>query len=161
MSWADSYLGQLRAAAGDRTLLFVGARGVVRDEAGRVLLIHRTDDGYWGMPGGSMELGESIADCARREVWEETGIRAEHAEPFALYTGPVYTYTNVFGDSYQLFMIAFRLLEWSGEVVPDPEEATEAGFFAPDALPGPLLPSVRETLGDLASFETTGRLVVK
>ncbi len=161
LSWAESYLGQLRALAGDRTLLFVGARGVVRDGADRVLLIRRADNGYWSIPGGAMELGESIEDCAIREVWEETGLRAACAMPFALYTGPAYTHTNMFGDRYQLFVIAFELTEWTGEVVPDPAEATEARFFALDDLPTPESSSTIETMKDLATFAATGRIVVK
>jgi len=161
ISWAESYLGQLRALAGDRTLLFVGARGVVRDDAGRVLLMHRADDGFWALPGGAMELGESVADCAIREVWEETGVRAAAATPFALYTGPAYTFTNVFGDTYQLFVVAFELHDWTGEVNPDPAEATGAGFFAPDALPEPLARSTVESLADLAAFAQTGQVIVK
>jgi ADP-ribose pyrophosphatase YjhB (NUDIX family) len=117
--WADSYLGQLRALAGDRTLLFIGARGVIRDHGGRILLIKRADNGFWAMPGGAMELGESIGQCAIRETFEETGLAATEATPFALYTGPDYTYTNVFGDRYQLFLVAFLLTEWTGELLPD------------------------------------------
>jgi 8-oxo-dGTP pyrophosphatase MutT (NUDIX family) len=161
LPWAESYLGQLRALAGARTLLFVGARGVVRDAAGRVLLICRSDNGYWSMPGGAMELGESVADCAVREVWEETGIRANEAHPFAIYSGPRYTYTNMFGDTYQLFITAFELTDWTGELMPDPEEATDAGFFSLDAPPDPLAGSVIETMADLAAFTETGRLIVK
>jgi hypothetical protein len=66
ISWAESYLGQLRALAGDRTLMFVGARCVVRDADDRVLLIQRSDNGLWALPAGAMELGESIAGCAAR-----------------------------------------------------------------------------------------------
>jgi 8-oxo-dGTP pyrophosphatase MutT (NUDIX family) len=161
ISWAESYLGQLRALAGDRTLLFVGGRGVVRDDDGRVLLIRRTDNGFWSTPGGAMELGESIAECALREVWEETGIRATEATAFAIYSGVEYTHTNVFGDSYQLFVVAFELTEWTGVLTPDPEEASDAGFFAIDALPEPLSQSTLETLADLESFTETGKLVVK
>jgi 8-oxo-dGTP pyrophosphatase MutT (NUDIX family) len=161
LSWAESYLGQLRALAGERTLLFVGARGLVRDRAGRVLLMQRSDNGYWSMPGGAMELGESVADCAIREVWEETGLRAARATPFAIYSGPRYTFTNVYGDRYQLFVVAFELTEWTGDIMPDAQEATDAGFFALDALPEPLGGSVHETVADLATFTATGQLVVK
>jgi 8-oxo-dGTP pyrophosphatase MutT (NUDIX family) len=161
ISWAESYLGQLRALAGDRTLLFVGARGVVRDDDGRILLIRRADNGLWSTPGGAMELGESIAQCAIREVWEETGVKAAEAAPFAIYSGVEYTHTNMFGDTYQLFVVAFELSAWSGELSPDPEEATDVAFFDADALPEPLSQSTVETLADLATFTETGRLVVK
>jgi 8-oxo-dGTP pyrophosphatase MutT (NUDIX family) len=159
--WADSYLGQLRALAGDRTLLFIGARGVIRDHGGRILLIKRADNGFWAMPGGAMELGESIGQCAIRETFEETGLAATEATPFALYTGPDYTYTNVFGDRYQLFLVAFLLTEWTGELLPDPEEATDAAFFHPERWPEPLSGSTLESLADLEAYERTGSLVLK
>lgn len=161
ISWAESYLGQLRAVAGERTLLFVGARAVVRDDAGRVLLIKRSDNGRWAVPAGAMELGESIADCARRELYEETGLRAAGVTPYALYTGPAYTFTNMYGDTYQLFITAFRVEHWSGDLVRVTEETTDARFFAPDELPDTLAPVVHETLADLSSFETTGQLMMK
>ncbi|MGI5211623.1 NUDIX domain-containing protein [Plantactinospora sp. CA-290183] len=159
--WSESYLGQLRALAGDRTLMFVGARAVVRDADGRVLLIERSDNGYWAMPAGAMELGESIAECAVREVWEETGLTATEVTPFALHTGPDRTFTNMYGDTYQLFVTLFRVDAWSGELATATDETTNAGFFAAEALPAPLSSTVLETLDDLAAFERDGRVVLK
>ncbi|MCM0673979.1 NUDIX domain-containing protein [Micromonospora phytophila] len=161
ISWADSYVGQLRALAGDRTLMFVGARAVVRDNAGRVLLIQRSDNGQWAMPAGAMELGESIADCAVREVREETGLRALRVSAFSLYTGPDRTQTNMFGHTYQVFTAAFRVEEWDGELARITDETTDAGFFPRDRLPVPLSASVTETLADLDVFEQTNRLILK
>jgi ADP-ribose pyrophosphatase YjhB (NUDIX family) len=161
LSWAESYLGQLRALAGDRTLLFVGARAVVRDEAGRLLLIRRSDNGMWALPAGAMELGESIADCAVREVREETGLAALRTTPFAIYSGAAYTFTNMYGDTYQLFMTAFRVDEWDGELVKETDETIDAGFFARDELPSEPSRVLAETLADLASFERTGQVVLK
>jgi len=161
LSWAESYLGQLRALAGDRTLLFVGARTVVRNPAGEVLLIERSDNGYWALPSGAMELGESITQCAIREVWEETGLTATAVTPFATYTGPEYTFTNMFGDTYQLFVVAFRVDTWEGELLTRTDETTDAGFFAAGAMPAPLSSTVRETLDDLVVFERTGQIVLK
>ncbi len=161
IGWAESYLGQLRALAGERVLLFVGARGVVRDAAGRVLLIRRADNGYWALPAGAMELGESIVEAAAREVFEETGLIATDLTPFALYTGARYTFTNMYGDTYQLHVTAFRVDAWAGDLRTETDETTDAGFFALDALPEPLSASVPETLADLTSFEVTGRLVVR
>src|SRR5690606_6945464 len=86
----DSYHGQLRALAGNRTLLLTGVGVVVRDGAGRVLLIRRNADGLWAMPAGAMELGESIVDCAFRELREETGLQAESLTFFGMHTGGRY-----------------------------------------------------------------------
>lgn len=159
--WAESYLGQLRALAGDRTLMFVGSRAVVRDTAGDVLLIERSDNGYWALPAGAMELGESIAQCAIREVWEETGLTASAVTPIALYTGPDRTFTNMYGDTYQLFVVAFRVDAWQGELLTSTDETTNAGFFPARSLPTPVSSTVLETLDDLAVFERTGQVVLK
>ncbi|MPZ25625.1 MAG: NUDIX domain-containing protein [Micromonosporaceae bacterium] len=161
LSWSDSYFGQLRALAGDRTLLLTATRVVARDEAGRVLLIQRADNGVWSVPAGAMELGESVADCASRELWEETGLRAAELTPFALHTGPAYTSANMFGDTYQHFVVLFRADKWHGELVRATDETTDAGFFPAAEPPEPLSRTVAETLADLASFEANGQLVVK
>ncbi|WP_326551124.1 NUDIX domain-containing protein [Micromonospora sp. NBC_01813] len=161
ISWTDSYLGQLRALAGDRTLMFVGARCVVRDAEDRVLLIQRSDNGLWALPAGAMELGESIAGCAAREVFEETGLKAAGVTPFALHTGPDYTFTNMFGDTYQLFVTCFRVDGFSGTLLTSTDETTDAGFFAPGSMPAPLADTVGATLTDLAAFEHSGQLVLK
>lgn len=161
-SWAESYLGQVRAAVGDsETLLFVGARGVVRDPQGRVLLIRRADNGHWALPAGAMELGESITDCAVREVFEETGLRATSLTPFGLYTGPAYTFTNMWGHTYQHFVLTYLIDAWDGDLVRQTNETTDADFFAVDALPGPASGILGTVLADLAAFEGTGQLIVK
>lgn len=67
--------------------LVPAASVVVVDDGGRVLLQRRTDNGMWALPGGRMDVGESIGDCGIRETYEETGIHIE-------ITGIVGTYTN-------------------------------------------------------------------
>lgn len=162
IGWAESYLGRLRASAGDAdTLLFVGARGIVFDDQQRLLLIKRSDNGRWAIPAGAMELGESMQDCAVREVREETGLHATDLVPFAMYTGPRYTYTNEWRHTYQSIMMSFRIEAWEGELQRLTEETLDARFFPLDALPDPASPIIAETLGDLAEFERTGRLVLK
>src|SRR5215216_4648537 len=50
--------------------------GVI-NEAGEVLLIRRTDNDNWALPGGAMDIGETIAEAGVRETREETGIECE------------------------------------------------------------------------------------
>ena len=160
MSWAESYLGRVRASVGDEdTIFFVGARGVVLDDQNRILLIQRSDNHRWAIPAGAMELGESMEDCAIRETYEETGLRATSLTPFAFYTR--YTFTNLYGHTYQQILMSFRIYSWEGELVRQTEESVDAGFFSLDALPGPPSFILDETLADLATFERTGRLVMK
>jgi 8-oxo-dGTP pyrophosphatase MutT (NUDIX family) len=160
LSWAESYLGRQRAFAGDdERLLFVASRGVIIDDQNRLLLIQRSDNHRWAIPAGAMELGESMEECAIREVWEETGLRATSLTPFAFYSA--YTYTNDYGHTYQQILMSFRIHTWEGELLKETEESVDAGFFALDALPGPPSFVIDETLADLASFESSGRMVLK
>ncbi len=55
----------------------VSVAAVVTDEAGRVLVVQRRDNGAWQIPGGILERDESITAGLRREVEEETGVRVE------------------------------------------------------------------------------------
>lgn len=55
----------------------VSVAAVVTDEDGRVLVIRRRDNGAWQLPGGVLELHETIEDGVRREVQEETGVTVE------------------------------------------------------------------------------------
>ncbi|WP_254549591.1 NUDIX domain-containing protein [Catellatospora tritici] len=158
--WYNSYHGRVRAAMGSATLFFLAARGVIRDGQGRVLLIKRTDNGYWAFPAGAMELGESMRDCAIRETFEETGLKAGNAVLFAFLSGPQYTFTNVFGDTYQHISGSYLLTDITGELDPDPYEASDCGWFAPDALPEPTSGAVTWTLEHLARFEQTGEIFV-
>lgn len=53
------------------------ADAAIIDEAGRILLIRRADNGRWAMPGGLLEVGETAAEGAVREAFEESGVRCE------------------------------------------------------------------------------------
>lgn len=156
--WQNSYHGRLRAAMGDATLMFVGARGVIRNPKGEFLLIQRSDNKMWALPAGAMEIGESMADCAIRETFEETGLKAGKATMFAFLTAPRYTFTNMFGDTYQHISGSYLLEEVTGELKPDPEETLDAGWFTLDALPDKTSLVVAWTMGHLAEFEATGKL---
>ncbi|QKQ73872.1 NUDIX domain-containing protein [Nostoc sp. TCL240-02] len=78
-NWSDSYLGKLRQVVGDRLLLLFGARVIIEDNLGRVLLQKRSDFKLWGLPGGCPEVGESAEDCSAREVFDphSAGISGE------------------------------------------------------------------------------------
>jgi 8-oxo-dGTP diphosphatase len=60
----------------------------VFDAANRLLLVKRRDSGHWAMPGGTMELSDSLEGCARREVREETGIDIAITGMIGTYTDP-------------------------------------------------------------------------
>lgn len=68
--------------------LLPSANVIVVSKKGEILMIRRTDNGNWAVPGGAMDLGESITDAAVRETKEETGIDCEITGLVGIYTNP-------------------------------------------------------------------------
>jgi ADP-ribose pyrophosphatase YjhB (NUDIX family) len=133
--------------AEDPTALRLSVSAVVRKEPGarEILLMRRSDNGLWGLPGGYVELGESVADATRREVEEETGFRVEVGRLIGVYSDParqVIAYSNGDreADRVQAVNLCFEARALSKGEITTPEETLEAGFFPQDALPEPLVP---------------------
>lgn len=80
----------------------------VRDESGRVLLIQRSDNGLWSLPGGGQEVGESVAQTAVRETWEETGITVTVTGMVGVYSDPCHVVAYTDGEVRQQFSLCFR-----------------------------------------------------
>lgn len=156
--YEQSYLGQLRLLIGKRKVHSVGARAIVLDNHGRVLLVQRRDNGRWVMPAGGLELDEAILDCCKREVYEETGLTVDHATLIAIYSDPKYSFVTAYGDPYQMVSFVFRVDAWSGEIQRETDETTAIRFFPLDDLPE-LSALYRETLNDLQRFD--GTVIVK
>ena len=76
------YILELRKQVGHRPLIMTCAGVLLLNEKRELLLQKRADNGLWGYPRGSMELGDSFEDCARREVQEETGLICGNLEHF-------------------------------------------------------------------------------
>src|SRR5262249_14758110 len=68
--------------------LVPGASAIVTDDEGNVLLHRRRDSGRWALPGGIMDIGETIAQCAEREVKEETGLAVTAYHLVGVYSDP-------------------------------------------------------------------------
>jgi ADP-ribose pyrophosphatase YjhB (NUDIX family) len=98
----------------------------VRDSSGRLLLIHKIDNGFWALPGGAMDLGESIRDAAIREVEEETGVRVEVTGLVGIYTDPGHVMAYDDGEVRQEFSVCFHARPISGEPREDGTETKAA-----------------------------------
>src|SRR3954451_10790970 len=83
---------------------------------GELLLIRRTDNENWAMPGGAMDIGETIAEAATRETREETGIECEVERLVGVYTSPrhVMEYTSN-GEVRQECSLVFAARATGGE----------------------------------------------
>ncbi|WP_238006161.1 NUDIX domain-containing protein [Dactylosporangium sp. AC04546] len=112
------------------------ANVVVVNGAGEVLLIRRTDNDNWALPGGAMDPGESMTDCAVRETLEETGIQVEVTGLVGIFTDPkhVILYTSN-GEARQEFSIVYTAHPVSGEPTPS-SESREVHWVPPADIPG-------------------------
>jgi ADP-ribose pyrophosphatase YjhB (NUDIX family) len=110
--------------------LIPAASAIVVDEAGRILLIRRSDNALWSIPGGAMEVGERIADAAVREVREETGLEVVPEAVVGIYSNPRHVVEYADGEVRQQFSICFVCRRVGGELATS-DESTEVGFVAP------------------------------
>ena len=139
------HLRELRALVGPRPLFAPGANVLLRDGEGRVLLLRQAHNGLWALPGGSMELGETFEQTARRELKEEAGLEVGELRALKLYIGPEYRFTYPHGDVVDNVSQLFEGRVSGGEVNVQAGEVTEARWFAPAELPpetelsGPLI----------------------
>jgi ADP-ribose pyrophosphatase YjhB (NUDIX family) len=117
----------------------------VSDDKSRLLMIRRSDNDNWALPGGAMDCGESIAQAAVRETKEETGIDCEVTGLVGIYTNPrhVILYTSN-GEVRQECSVVFTARAVSGEPTPS-SESSEVRWVAADELDGYTMhPSMRQ-----------------
>ncbi len=107
------------------------ASSIVTNAAGELLLIQRHDIRTFDVPGGGLEPGELPTEAAVRETLEETGLRVRPLQLLGIYHWPNEP------NAYVSFYIRCELV--GGQIRPSEETPTVA-FFAPDALPRPILP---------------------
>ena len=129
--------------ASDPTEIRLSVSAVVRREPGgrEILLMQRSDNGHWGLPGGYVEPGESVAEACAREVQEETGWTVAVGRLLGVYSDPdrqVIDYGD--GARVQAVNLCFEAIALAEGEPTTPEETLQIGFFAPDALPGPFVP---------------------
>ncbi|MFG1717882.1 NUDIX hydrolase [Micromonospora chalcea] len=105
----------------------------VQDEQGRVLLIQRTDNGLWALPGGAQDFGEYIAETAVRETREETGLEIKVTGVVGIYTNPNHVVEYTDGEVRQQFSICFRGRYLSGEPTTS-EESSSVQWVPQDEL---------------------------
>ena len=117
--------------------LKVGVGVVVRDPEGRLLLVRRAvhpEKGRWALPAGYVDRDEDPRLAAARETSEETGLEVRVGEVVDVWPGT--------GDGGASFFLAFQA-EVTGGRLEAGDDASEVGFFAPDALPDLAFPSTR------------------
>ncbi|MEH1017752.1 NUDIX domain-containing protein [Micromonospora sp. CPCC 206060] len=113
------YLNDPNAPAANSVVPSVVA--AVRNQHGELLMIHRTDNNLWALPGGGHDIGESISDTVVREVREETGIEVEVTGLVGIYTNPHHVMAYDDGEVRQQFSICFTARPVGGELTTSSE----------------------------------------
>jgi ADP-ribose pyrophosphatase YjhB (NUDIX family) len=117
----------------------------VRDDQGCILLIHKIDNDYWALPGGGMELGESIVEL--------TGLVGIYTDP-----GHVMAYDD--GEVRQEFSVCFHARVLSGQPREDGSETKEVRWVEPADVPGlSIHPSMRRRIDDALAGDSTPQIV--
>lgn len=129
---SDERLAQYHANHFDVGPVASGEAVVFHD--GKLLLVRRTDDGLWALPGGITDPGETAAETARRELWEEAGIKGHVAQLLGIFDSRLWRSEKKIHFYHAVFLIE--------AVDPQPRpspEVSAAAYFAEATLP-PLSP---------------------
>jgi ADP-ribose pyrophosphatase YjhB (NUDIX family) len=113
--------------------LVVAASAVVLNDAGHVLMIERSDSGSWSLPGGALELGESLTACAVREVKEETGVDVAVTGLVGIYSDPRHVIAYADGEVRQQFNVCFTARQVGG-ALRGSDESTRVAYVDPGRL---------------------------
>ena len=119
----------LRKYVGHDVLIGAGATTLVFNSKKELLLNLRTDTNTWGIPGGSMELYETIEETAIRELKEETGITAETLELVAVLSGKDYYFEYPNGDKMCTVIVLFKVMNYNGTLKISDNESKSLQFF--------------------------------
>jgi ADP-ribose pyrophosphatase YjhB (NUDIX family) len=121
---------------------------VIFDRRGRLLLQQRSDGGQWGLPGGAVEIGESVHDAVIREVREETGLRVAVRRLVGVYSDPglqVVRYPD--GNVWHYISVCFECAVRDGQLTTC-DETLALAYVPLTRLPATLLPNHRIRIRD-------------
>jgi len=129
------YIGEIRKHIGTRPLIMCGANAIIINDKDQILLHHRRDRDWWGLPGGAMELGETLEDTARREVLEEVNLICGKLELFNVYSGPDLYYKYPDGNEVYNVTTTYLCKDYQGDIIVEQTEGRDARFFSIDEIP--------------------------
>mgnify|MGYP002626904898 CR=1 FL=1 len=129
-----SYIKEIRKHIGHAPMLSVGATVVVIKD-GKILLNLRSDTNTWGVPGGALELGETLEQTAARELKEETNLSASAYRLLNVFSGPDFYFKYPNGDELYSVVTLFLAEDVSGEMRITDGESFQLRYFGKDELP--------------------------
>lgn len=123
------YIQELRKYLGTKPLILTGSTIIVLNNKNEVLLQKRIDTGDWGIPGGSLELGESFEEAAHRELYEETGLKIKSLKLVTVLSGKEMYFKYPHGDEVYNAIVVYETRDYEGKLSINDGESTELKFF--------------------------------
>lgn len=120
---------------GKRPIIMTSAGVLIFNNENKLLLQQRTDNGKWGLPGGSMEPGETFQETAKREAFEEVNLKVKDLKLFDVFSGEQCHYIYPNGDEIYNASTVFITKSFEGEIKLDSTETLSAKFFSKNQLP--------------------------
>ncbi|MDL2276294.1 NUDIX hydrolase [Breznakia sp. OttesenSCG-928-G09] len=130
-----SYIEELRTKVGSKPLLSIGATIIVINKDGEILLNLRSDTKTWGIPGGGMELGETISETAIRELYEETNLISNDLEFIKIFSGNDFYFKYPNGDELYSVIALFITKNVTGNLKISDDESLKLQYFNLKNLP--------------------------
>ncbi len=134
------YLKAIRAKLGHIPVVISAASVIVENVKGEILLQLRNDNKCWAYPGGGINVDEVAEDAAVRELYEETGLKANKIELFNVFSGKDMHFIYPNGDEVSNVDIVYICKDYSGVLRPDHLECNELRFFPINGLPDNISP---------------------
>ncbi|MBU1145432.1 MAG: NUDIX domain-containing protein [Firmicutes bacterium] len=150
-----NYISYLREMVGDKKIILNAACVVLPNEKNEILLQKRSDNLKWGLPGGLMELDESIEECAIREVLEETNLEVCLTKFIGIFTNPNMTWRIT--DKAKVICYSFQGKITGGTLRINDSESLAFEYFSLEHLPEIHSPDNLETI--LAYYNSESNLV--
>jgi mutator protein MutT len=129
------YLQNLRAHFGTQLVMMPSVAAIIRNQAGQILFLVRTDNGLWDLPGGAVDPGETPAQAVVREVREETGLIVEPVAVAGVFGGKTFRLTYGNGDIVEYTVTVFECRMVGGELGGLDDETAELHFISPADRP--------------------------
>ena len=122
------YISELRKHIGHNPLISAGATvAVIKDK--QILLNLRSDTKNWGIPGGSLEVGETLEETAKRELKEETNLDCDN------FTGNDFYFKYPNGDELYSVIALYLADDFKGSLKIIDDESIDLNFFLKSELP--------------------------
>lgn len=144
----SDYIGELRKLIGTLPIIMCGANVIILNRENQILMHHRLDNDSWGLPGGAMELGETLEEAARREVREEVGLICRKLTLYNVYSGSQLYYKYPDGNEVYNVTATYICKDFIGEIQVDYREGKAAKFFSFNEIPEKISPPVKIIIED-------------